>query len=308
MTISVVVPTLNRSDLLQEALKSVLAQTYQPCEVLVVDDGSKEDIAAAVKEFARANPGLDIQVLRNEQSVGCGAGRNQAAAVAKGDYLAFLDSDDTWVPTKLECQRKAIQERSGGLPALVYTGLNFIYNGNVVRQKLATAEGWIAELVLTANPIGTPSSVLVHRGVFLELGGFDPTLRMLEDWDFYIRASQRCQVISVSAPLTNYLEHSVSMNADTEAVEKGWLVFWDKHQIHDRSSRIRAIHSLKLGHLLLMRGNIQRARRYLLTAQRLDWTLAVAYPAIALSCSRSLYWWAFGAYRRLLVTRYSFEW
>ncbi len=192
--VSVVIPTFERATTLGRALRSVLAQTRPPDEVVVVDDGSTDGTGELVgREF----PGVRYLLQANR---GVSAARNRGISAAGGEWIAFLDSDDEWRPEKLERQLAAVAAAPGYL--LCHTDEIWIRAGRRVnpRAKHAKAGGWIFERSLALCAI-SPSAALVHRRLFGEVGLFDEELAACEDYDLWLRVTCRYPVLFVDEPL-----------------------------------------------------------------------------------------------------------
>ena len=182
--VSAIIPTKNRSSLCIRAVESVLAQTHPNIECIVVDDGSTDGTAEALA----AKFGDRICVLRNEVSQGVAAARNRALILSRGEYVAFLDSDDEWLPRKIERQL-ALAARGA---AVVYCrAMNISPEGKVLGLQPARYRGDVSRALLWNNVAGSPSAVLVRRSALAE---FDPPFRSgiySEDWDLWLRLSFR---------------------------------------------------------------------------------------------------------------------
>ncbi|MDF1552787.1 MAG: glycosyltransferase [Deferrisomatales bacterium] len=194
--VSVVIPTFDRRALVCEAVASVLAQTFADFELIVVDDGSLDE---TVGELARrfADPRLRIV---SQENAGASAARNRGAAAGHGEWLAFLDSDDTWLPPKLEHQLRALADHPE-TPAC-YTEEIWYRDGRWAnpRDVHAKHSGWIFPNCLPLCII-SPSSILMRRGLFESLGGFDETLPACEDYDLWLRLSARHPILLVEERL-----------------------------------------------------------------------------------------------------------
>lgn len=191
--VSVIIPTYNRAAILGRAIESVLAQTLAPAEVIVVDDGSTDGTAALVR---RDYPQCRYLAQENR---GVSAARNLGISAATGEWLAFLDSDDEWLPGKLEAQRQALLQ--SGERRLCHTEEIWIRNGKRVNamRKHGKSGGWIYQRCLPLCVI-SPSSVVIHRDVFRSYGGFDETLPACEDYDLWLRICAREPVVFVAQP------------------------------------------------------------------------------------------------------------
>jgi len=192
--LSVVIPTYNRLPRVKDAVESVLKQTYRDFEFWVVDDGSTDGTGEALRAF-----GNKVKYIFQD-SRGVSAARNLGARVSRGKYLAFLDSDDLWESKKLETQVRCM-EANPQFP-LCYTDEVWIRKGIRVnpRKRHAKYSGWIFEKCLPLCII-SPSSALMKRSLFDEIGGFDETLPVCEDYDFWLRVTCRHPVLFIDKKL-----------------------------------------------------------------------------------------------------------
>lgn len=192
--VSVVIPTFNRGWILAEAIDSVLSQTYAPFELIVVDDGSDDDTAAVLAGFEGR-----ITVIRQENR-GVSAARNAGAAASTGRYLAFLDSDDLWLPEKLAVQVDYLDCRPDAM--ICQTEEIWIRNGKRVHPKRRHRKpsGWIFEASL-ALCLVSPSAVMMRRGLFERYGGFDESLPACEDYDLWLRIGSRWPIYRIDRQL-----------------------------------------------------------------------------------------------------------
>lgn len=179
---SVIIPTFNRLPFLKEAVASVLAQTYQDFELILVDDGSDD----GTREYA-AGLGDRVRYLYQRQS-GPAAARNRGIAVARGEFITFLDSDDLWQTNKLQTQIAFMRAHPEAV--VCYTDEIWIRSGARVnpKKKHEKASGWIFEKCLPLC-IVSPSSVLMRRDFFEKVGLFDEQLPACEDYDLWLRAA-----------------------------------------------------------------------------------------------------------------------
>jgi glycosyltransferase involved in cell wall biosynthesis len=195
MRVSVIIPTYNRAALVTEAVTSVLAQIYRDFELLVVDDGSTDATPAALAPF-----GSRVGVLRRKRRGGVSAARNLGAAAATGDWLAFLDSDDLWLPEKLAQQVDYLKSHPD--VAICQTEESWVRKGVRVNapHTCRKAEGDIF-LPSLNRCLVSPSAVMLHRRLFEAMGGFDESLPAAEDYDLWLRITWRYPVGLVPAPL-----------------------------------------------------------------------------------------------------------
>lgn len=185
--VSVIIPTYNRAGLVTEAVASVAAQTFQDFEILVVDDGSTD---ATSKVLA---PLKGVRVLHHGCRRGVAAARNLGAAEARGEWLAFLDSDDLWLPEKLARQMAFLEERPGLL--LCQTDETWVRHG--VRVNKPASHRKVAGRIFLPSLkrcMVSPSAVVLHRQLFADHGGFDKDLPAAEDYDLWLRLCWRYEV------------------------------------------------------------------------------------------------------------------
>ena len=192
--VSVVIPTFNRGHTLNRAIDSVLGQTLLPSEIIVVDDGSTDGTEELIStEYS------SVSYIRSENR-GVSAARNLGMKAAKSDWFAFLDSDDQWLPHKLEKQFEYLSCNRDF--KLVHCDELWIRKGKRVNPKAKHQKhgGYIFEQCLSLCAI-SPSASLVHRTLFDELGCFDETLQACEDYDLWLRICAVYPVLYVDEPL-----------------------------------------------------------------------------------------------------------
>jgi len=192
--VSVIIPTYNRKRFLAEAVRSVLVGTYGDFELIVVDDGSTDGTGQALEAFG------DRIVYRRQANRGVSGGRNLGVSISRGDYVAFLDSDDRWMKKKLEKQVRYMDDH----PHLRVCHTDEVWYRNGIhlnqRKRHTKYAGHIFERCLPLCII-SPSSILMERGLFEELGGFDERLPVCEDYDLWLRMTLRYEVGFIREPL-----------------------------------------------------------------------------------------------------------
>jgi glycosyltransferase involved in cell wall biosynthesis len=193
--VSVIIPTYNRSTLVREAVASALAQQDVALEVIVVDDGSVDDTAAVLKSFGS----FICTVLQSHGGVSYA--RNTGIRAAAGDWLAFLDSDDLWLPEKLREQLDFLEAHPEY--KICQTEEIWIRNGHRLNPKKyhRKPRGYCFSQLLERCLI-SPSAVVVHRELFEEVGLFDEGLPACEDYDLWLRIGYRYPIGLVEKPLT----------------------------------------------------------------------------------------------------------
>ena len=200
--ITAIIPTHNRRNLLPLTLRSVLSQRGVDLEVIVVDDGSTEDVAAVVAAFRDQR----IRLIRHDRPTGVSIARNHGAEVARADWLAFCDDDDLWAPQKLARQ----------LSAAAAAGRTWSYAGSVhINSEQRATSGAppptperLVERLPSANSMpGGSSNAIVKKEMFIRAGQWDPALVNLADWDLWIRLAQLGTPACVDEPLVGYRIH-----------------------------------------------------------------------------------------------------
>ncbi|NOY76732.1 MAG: glycosyltransferase [Calditrichaeota bacterium] len=188
--VSVIIPTFNRAAWIANAVDSVLKQTFRDFELLVVDDGSTDDTLEILERF-----GSSITFVA-QPNRGVSSARNTGIGLASGKYLCFLDSDDLWKPRKLEIQLAAMSHYSEY--KISYTDEIWIRNGRWANPKKRHQKysGWIFPHLLPLCLI-SPSSVMIERSVFDEVGLFDESLPAGEDYDLWLRIGSRYPILFI---------------------------------------------------------------------------------------------------------------
>jgi glycosyltransferase involved in cell wall biosynthesis len=225
LTVAVIIPTYNYGRFLAEAIESVLAQTLVPAEIVVVDDGSTDGTAEIVAKF-----GDRVWYVRQENAGVCAA-RNRGAAESSGEFIAFLDADDSWEPEKLEKQLEKFAEDAE--IGLVHCGMREFDSetGETVQFYVEGGEGELwRELVLWEGPAVnvSGSAVMVRRRAFEEVGKFDTAIKVGEDWDFCYRVARRWKVGFVPEALLNYRSHVAGAHRNVAEMERGMSRFYEK--------------------------------------------------------------------------------
>lgn len=191
--VSIIIPTYNRHALLQRAVDSIYAQSYSNYEIIIIDDGSTDDTASMIERFF---PKVRYYF---HQNCGVSASRNKGLDHAKGDFIAFLDSDDEWLPEKLSSQIHEFLLQPSY--KICHTEEQWIRDGIKVNQmkKHKKYSGWIFPHCLPLCAM-SPSSILVHRSVFEDVGNFNTSLPACEDYDLWLRITAKYPVLFIEEP------------------------------------------------------------------------------------------------------------
>lgn len=213
--VSVVIPNYNYAKYIAATVDSVLSQTYRKIEVIVVDDESKDNSLEVLGAF-----GDRIQVIAQKNG-GVSRARNNGAAASLGDFLAFLDADDIWLPTKIERQMERMREDES--VGLVHCSMTYIDpDDNVLGEITEGTEGNVGDKMLRfdgGGVIGAGSTSLIRKEVFDEVGGFDVRMSTAADWDISYRIAAKHTVAVVLEPLVLYRQHNTNMHGNIGAME-----------------------------------------------------------------------------------------
>jgi glycosyltransferase involved in cell wall biosynthesis len=218
-TVSIVLPTFNRLKHLRPAVDSVFAQTFTDWELIIADDGSEGETAAYLQTLA-AMP--QVKVLRLPHTGNLSALRNTAWQAGRGEYIAFLDSDDVWLPEKLAAQVASLERH----PARGWSHTAFavidesgaLLTGAHARWWSA-AEGWVLEGLIKMEAVIAIPSVIIRRQLLERVGGFDDRLRVCEDYDLWLRLAGLSEVDGVPETLLYKRTHRESFYNDTMVLE-----------------------------------------------------------------------------------------
>ena len=197
--VTAVIPTHNRERVIGRAIISVLSQTYPNLEVVGVDDRSTDKTAEVVAGFL----GQNLRYIQNTGRRGASAARNVGIAAARGSLIAFLDSDDEWLPDKIARQVECFRAGPDDL-GLVYCGVTRFNPGGVISHVTPNLRGDIFHDLLIFNHIGSASRIMVRRDAFDDVGLFDEFRPTLNDWDMTLRIAQRYKVDVVPDSCVRY--------------------------------------------------------------------------------------------------------
>ena len=214
MKISVIIPTYNRKHTLQRAIDSVLAQTFKPFEIIIVDDGSKD----GTKEWLLLNY-PSVQYIHQPNN-GVSSARNKGIQISQGSWIALLDSDDEWMPEKLEYQSRFLEVNRDS--SFCHTNEIWIRNGVRVNQmkKHKKYGGDIFKHCLDICRI-SPSSSIIKKDVFEEVGAFDESLTVCEDYDLWLRVTAKFNILFLDEPLIKkYGGHLDQLSRVPEGIEQ----------------------------------------------------------------------------------------
>lgn len=299
--ISVVIPCYNAERYIAVTLRSVLSQGWPELEVIVVDDGSTDGSATIVENEFPA-----VTLLRQRNS-GVAAARNRGLTHSSGEWIAFIDSDDYWLPGKLQAQWLHLRERPDS--RMSYTAWKVWPSTapepeaellcDATRRRSDGPSGWIYTDLLIDCVVWT-STVLMHRSLFDEAGTFDPDLRTGEDWDLWLRISRVTPVVRVPHPFALYRSHAGSTTRSLPAQNWQGIVVaraldrWGlrspdgSHAVKSDVKYHLARSWSSFGATHLIAGDAAQGWRSGVKAIRLDWRHLAGWKLLAKSAIRSV--------------------
>lgn len=260
-TVSVIIPTYNRAHLVGRAIKSVLDQTFTDLELIVVDDGSTDNTEKAVRSFQD----IRIRYIRHKMSRGQSAARNTGIKEARGEYIAFLDDDDEWLPQKLERQLEVFARTKIANLGVVTSGRIIVSEDGTfeIERSIFNFRDDVYESLLNLQWVPAPTTLLIRREC-LDDNIFDENIPNREDWDLCVRLSKRYQFDSIIEPLVRMYKHSGARASAPPAPWRCWLYGIQKYEGELRKRpRAYAKHRYfaflgycKVGHLVAARAEL----------------------------------------------------
>lgn len=247
-------PVYQGREHLAAAIESVLAQTFERLELIVVDDGSTDGSDAIARTYAGHDPRVHY---RRQENAGQGAARNAGIGVARGEAVAFLDQDDLWLPNKLASQLPLLDDTT-----VVYSDTYILRDGGRSRQERFSdhLDGWPVPATLGSlidgNTIPVLTAVLSRR-LLLAHGGLtsDPALKGVDDYDLWLRLAVAGVTFSyIPEPLAVYRVHGAAMSADQVGMASARLALFEKLVARDTGTQVKAL-----------RSRLRRERRVLAT-------------------------------------------
>ncbi|KOP28150.1 glycosyl transferase family A [Hapalosiphon sp. MRB220] len=221
--ISVIIPAYNSEKTICQTIESVLKQTLNDFELIIINDGSTDSTLEVILKFQDSR----IKVFSFENAGG-NVSRNRGLERATGEFVSFLDADDLWTPNKLESQLHALQINPQAAVAYSWTDYideqgKFILSGTHI-----TANGNVYEQLIVSNFLENGSNPLIHREALVQLGGFDEELPAAQDWDMWLRLAQNFDFIAVPCVQILYRISANSLSTNLARQEKASLKVLDK--------------------------------------------------------------------------------
>lgn len=236
--ISIILPTYNRVHCIARAINSVLEQTWQDYEIIIVDDCSTD----GTKEYVQSLQNQRIKYILLSQNVGVGAARNIGIKEAVGEYIAFQDSDTIWVSDKLEKQVMYLDSLDNST-AMVYSPYKRIYHDYSIIYPgldvpMEEKNGCILKHLLE-HPLVDAPTMLIRKCVLSELGGFDPCMKALEDYELSIRIAQKYQICILDEVLLfSYNEEDSISNDSGRYIQNSFYILKKHRKLFEQYDRV----------------------------------------------------------------------
>ena len=273
--ISVIMPTYNRFEMLEKALNSVLSQSFQDFEVLVVDDASADNTNERLQDGFKAEieKGI-IRYIRNEKNQGRSACRNTGATLARAELIAFLDDDDSWMPEHLESLDYFMAEqRNIGIAFSNWETVNEqTREERIGINGIKTGAGDVYLKLMLRALIGYPSTGIVRKNVFEQTNGFNVHLPPREDWELFSRCAMKSGIGFIDKTTVQISVHAGSYSRDkvqwVEATEAAWnSITLAAQQYSVRlDNKIMAERALRLSRAFISIGRFDKAMEYFFEA------------------------------------------
>ncbi len=209
--VSVIIPAYQHGRCIAEALESIMVQTFQDFEIIVINDGCTDNTEEVLQPYLATNR---IRYFHQENQ-GISLTRNRGLSLATGEFVAFLDDDDVWPPDKLEWQVDVLVSSS----ALVVGGLSSVFGSKSDRKPIIEGTGystWDTAKLFGGNPFGSPGQTLIRKSALLAIGGFDPTIWGADDHDVWIRLSRIGEIRRYDRISLMYRVHEFNTSRDFE--------------------------------------------------------------------------------------------
>lgn len=214
-TVTVVIPSYNSLRYIPETMETVLNQTYQDFEVLVVNDGSTDGTPDWVDQLSKKEPRVRMISQANK---GLPGARNTGIKQARGKYIAILDADDLWESTKLEKQVKSLDNNPQAGLCYTWTALADSEGNSTGRVIASHAEGDVWKQLTEMNIVCCGSTPMIRRSCFDDVGFFDENLRFSEDWDMWLRIAAKYLFSVVKEPLIRYRQHQTNKSKNCQSM------------------------------------------------------------------------------------------
>lgn len=252
--VSVIIPTYNAAGTLPRAISSVRTQTYANLEIIVVDDGSTDDTESVVQGMQTADN--RVRFIKEAHSGGAARPKNSGLRVSVGEFIATLDADDEWLPTKIERQMSMFVRPS--THGLGFVGCDYFVHSDIHTPYLQTVPKYAdpAWHLRATDYLGPGSCILYRKSALEKVGGFDERLETSQDWEVRIRLSSLYEFMVIHEPLVRYYIHEGSVSSrSVDRHQRSFEYIYDKHRrfyegdnvLASQFARYRGTHLMRRG-------------------------------------------------------------
>jgi len=262
VSVSAIITTYNRACYLEKAINSVLDQSYKDFELLILDNSSTDGTEAVVNRYNDDR----IRYIRHEP-MNISQTRNLGVRLAKGEWIAFLDDDDEWLPNKLSAEISLFNLSSSDT-ALVYGGfIRVDSNGKTLCEYQSALHGSVLKdlLMLHDDFTGSASNPMLKKSAVLALNGFDENVKTGEDWEFYLRLAEKYKVAVISEPIVRVRHHHGARLGDRlkDYIDLEMKVMDRFERIFQSDIKLRSFYLQRLGGKYIRLGNTREGFKYL---------------------------------------------
>ncbi|ETW97359.1 MAG: hypothetical protein ETSY2_44780 [Candidatus Entotheonella gemina] len=266
--VSVIIITYNRAQLLKTAMQTVFDQTFEDFELLIIDNGSPDDTENTVKSFHDPR----VRYIKHAQNQGEGGARNTGVQHAEGEYIAFLDDDDEWLPNKLQLQVELLDAQPKQVGFVHSALINFYADTGEELEKKRPVEavsGKVFDRLLQENFV-ILSTVMARKECFDAAGPFDLSIPAGLDYDMWVRISQTYEFAYIDTPLIKYRIHRNNLGSNFGLQIRGQEAFFNKYKAYTSiPGKPNSVRYFKLGLLYGFTHDLKTARRIYLKSIRL---------------------------------------
>lgn len=263
--VSCILTTYNRAHLVKRALESMLNQSYEAIEVIVVDDCSVDNTKNIITSYNDSR----VKYFKHKRNMGLPQARNTGMQYATGAYLAFLDDDDEWLPKKIECQINVFRKSDLRNLGMVSCGIRRITNNHEVEQRESLRGEVLTACIIDQPFVGNGSCVVIKKEVYERHGGFDPRYKRGIDGYFFTKVARNYQIDFSDSVLVNYYEDAANRITDYQSVSKveqaiqaDFLLLQSVSDIIDRYPRKKAELSFRIGNNYVLLGDYKNSCKY----------------------------------------------
>ncbi len=294
--VSVIIPCFNAEKTLSMTVDSVRSQTYQNWEIIIVNDGSTDNSWRLAEDFAKFE---NIMVIHTHNA-GVSKARNTGAHNARGEYLAFLDADDTWHPEKLQFQVEFLKKNPKTGVCFSKVGFTSPSGRSLNQYSHVPKTALTAFNLLVENQLCTSSNIMCRKQVFTDTGGFAPGMNYAEDQEWLLRVAlkNQWQISGIPQVLVYYRTQPGSLSSSLDKMEQGWQTLVNKAReyapafIENHYEKAQAIYLRYLARRALRQGEpAETGLEYMKRALLSDWTIVLFQPWRSLATLTGLFCW-----------------